>query len=203
MGVGAGAVGPGIYGVSTGGGGGSGTVTNVSVVTANGFAGTVANPSTVPAITLTTSVGTGGSPAITKANGTALSAAVAGTDYSAGTAGLATGVLKSTTGTGALSIAAAGTDYSAPLVATAVSASGNSAGNTFELVTTGASTITRTLPAPVANMVLAFKKVDSGAGTVVITHHAAETIDGANTFTLASQWQAINLISDGTNWFLY
>jgi hypothetical protein len=35
-----------------GGGGGSGTVTSVSVVTANGVSGTVANPSTTPAITL-------------------------------------------------------------------------------------------------------------------------------------------------------
>ena len=34
------------------GGGGSGTVTNVSVVSANGFLGSVANPTTTPAITL-------------------------------------------------------------------------------------------------------------------------------------------------------
>lgn len=59
-----------------GGGGGSGTVTSVSVATANGFAGTVATSTTTPAITLTTSV-TG----ILKGNGTAVSAAVAGTDY--------------------------------------------------------------------------------------------------------------------------
>lgn len=57
-------------------GGGTGTVTDVSVVTANGFAGTVADPTTTPAITLSTTV-TG----IVKGNGTALSAAVAGTDY--------------------------------------------------------------------------------------------------------------------------
>lgn len=57
-------------------GGGSGTVTSVSVVTANGFAGSVANPTTTPAITLTTSI-TG----LIKGNGTSLSAAVAGTDY--------------------------------------------------------------------------------------------------------------------------
>lgn len=37
----------------SGGGGGSGTVTSVSVVTANGISGTVANPTTTPAITLT------------------------------------------------------------------------------------------------------------------------------------------------------
>jgi hypothetical protein len=43
-----------------------------------------------------------------KGNGTAISAATVGTDYSAGTSGLATGILKSTTGTGALTIAVAG-----------------------------------------------------------------------------------------------
>lgn len=37
---------------SAGGGGGAGTVTSVSVVSANGFSGTVANPTTTPAITL-------------------------------------------------------------------------------------------------------------------------------------------------------
>ena len=59
-------------------GGGSGTVTTVSVVTANGFAGTVANAGTTPAITLTTTI-TG----VLKGNGTAISAATAGTDYMA------------------------------------------------------------------------------------------------------------------------
>lgn len=53
-----------------------GTVTSVSVVSANGLAGTVANPTTTPAITLSTTV-TG----LVKGNGTALSAASAGTDY--------------------------------------------------------------------------------------------------------------------------
>lgn len=57
-------------------GGGTGTVTSVSVTSANGFAGTVANPTTTPAITLSTSV-TG----VLKGNGMAISAATAGTDY--------------------------------------------------------------------------------------------------------------------------
>lgn len=77
---------------ATGGGGGSGTVTSVSVLTANGFAGTVANATTTPAITLSTSI-TG----LLKGNGTAVSAASAGTDYQApitltttGTSGAAT-----------------------------------------------------------------------------------------------------------------
>lgn len=55
---------------------GAGTVTSASVVSANGFAGTVANASTTPEITLSTSI-TG----VLKGNGTALSAASAGTDY--------------------------------------------------------------------------------------------------------------------------
>jgi hypothetical protein len=55
---------------------GTGTVTSVSVVSSNGFAGTVATATSTPAITLTTTV-TG----ILKGNGTAISAATAGTDY--------------------------------------------------------------------------------------------------------------------------
>ena len=55
---------------------GSGSVTSVSVVSANGFAGTVATSTTTPAITLTTTI-TG----LLKGNGTAISAAVANTDY--------------------------------------------------------------------------------------------------------------------------
>src|SRR6202453_3603934 len=61
---------------TSGGGGGSGTVTSVSVVSANGLAGVVATSTTTPAITISTSV-TG----ILKGNGTAISAATAGTDY--------------------------------------------------------------------------------------------------------------------------
>lgn len=61
-----------------------GSVTTVSVVSANGFTGTVATPTTTPAITLTTSV-TG----LLKGNGTAISAAVSGTDYAPATTGSA------------------------------------------------------------------------------------------------------------------
>lgn len=59
-------------------GGGSGTVTSVSVNSANGFQGSVANATTTPAITVSTNV-TG----ILKGDGTAMSAASAGTDYQA------------------------------------------------------------------------------------------------------------------------
>ena len=62
----------------------TGTVTSVSVVSANGFAGTVATSTTTPEITLTTSI-TG----LLKGNGTAISAAVSGTDYAPATSGTA------------------------------------------------------------------------------------------------------------------
>jgi len=61
---------------------GTGTVTSASVVSANGFAGTVATATTTPAITLTTSI-TG----LLKGNGTAISAATSGTDYAPATSG--------------------------------------------------------------------------------------------------------------------
>ena len=80
---------------------GSGTVTAVSVASANGFAGTSSGGAT-PALTLTTSIS-----GVLKGNGAAISAATSGTDYSAGTSALGTGILKSTTTTGALTIAVA------------------------------------------------------------------------------------------------
>ena len=83
-----------------------GGATSVSVVSANGLAGTVANPTTTPAITLSTTV-TG----IAKGDGTALSAAVAGTDYIVPPSG--TALLKANSG-GALANAVANTDYITP-----------------------------------------------------------------------------------------
>ena len=59
-----------------------GTVTSVSVVSANGLAGTVATSTTTPAITLSTTI-TG----LLKGNGTAISAATSGTDYAPATSG--------------------------------------------------------------------------------------------------------------------
>lgn len=105
---------------------GSGTVTSASVVSANGFAGTVANASTTPEITLSTSI-TG----VIKGNGTALSAATAGTDYCAATSG--SGILKGSSGN--TTTATAGTDYVAPAIATSFTATQSFIGSSSVLAT--------------------------------------------------------------------
>lgn len=110
-------------------GGGGGSVTSFSIISANGFYGSVATAGTTPVLTITTTV-TG----MLKGNGTAMSPATAGTDYSVGTSALATGILKTTTGTGSLSIAVAGdfpilnqsTTGSAAKLTTARTIAGNS-----------------------------------------------------------------------------
>ena len=91
---------------------GSGSVTSVSVASANGFAGTVATATSTPAITLSTSI-TG----VLKGTGAAISAATVGTDYLAPPSG--TALLKANSG-GALANATAGTDYLAPPSGTAL-----------------------------------------------------------------------------------
>jgi len=106
-------------------GSGSGTVNSVSVVTANGFAGTVATPTVTPAITLTTSI-TG----VLKGNGTAISAATSGTDYV-----VPSGSITGTSGglTGSPSITVTGVT-----VSSATNALGSSGSNT----TLGNNTVT-------------------------------------------------------------
>jgi hypothetical protein len=147
----------------------TGTVTSVSVTSANGFAGTVANPTTTPAITLSTTV-TG----LVKGNGTALSAASAGTDYVAPgaitTSGLtmSTGRLlgRTTASSGAVEEITVGTGLS--LTAGTLS---NSAPDQTVVLTAGTGisvsgtypsfTITNTAPDQIVSL--------TGAGTTVVT----------------------------------
>lgn len=45
------------------------------------------------------------------------------------------------------------------------------------------------------------KKIDSSANTVTIDPDGSETIDGASTLVLSSQWDYAVIISTGTTWW--
>ncbi len=76
--------------------------------------------------------------------------------------------------------------------------------STLYEVTTAASTITGTLLTAVGNsgQTIIFKKVDSGAGTVIVATTSAQTIDGLATYSLVNQWQLVQVVSDGSNWLI-
>ena len=67
-------------------GGGSG-VTNLTIISANGFAGSVATPTVTPAITLSTTVGSSGTPVVLQGNGTSIQSLALTTNIAAGVIG--------------------------------------------------------------------------------------------------------------------
>jgi len=150
---------------------GVGTVTSASVISANGFAGTVATDTSTPAITLTTSI-TG----VIKGNGTALSAATAGTDYIAPPSG--TALLKANSG-GALANAVAGTDYIAPSGALGTPSSGTLTNTTGLPISTGVSglgtNVATWLGTPSSANLITVVADETGSGVLVFNTNAALT----------------------------
>lgn len=110
---------------------GSGTVTSASVVTANGFQGTVATATTTPAITLQTSVASG---SLLKASSGSLVAATSNSDYLPATSGSA---IQKANGSGGLATAVAGTDYAAATTGTSAQLLANNGSGGFSNVTVG------------------------------------------------------------------
>ena len=145
---------------------GAGSVSSVSVVPANGLAGTVATSTTTPAITLRTTV-TG----LLKGNGTAISAAVSGTDYAPATSG--TSILYGN-GAGGFSNVTIGTGVA--FAAGTLSATGSSGSVT---------SVTGT--APVAS---------SGGTTPAISMAAATT--SVNGYLTSTDWTTFNNKGSGT-----
>ena len=64
---------------------------------------------------------------------------------------------------------------------------------------TAAGVVTITLPPSVADDMIIVKKLGTTAN-VIVDGDTAETIDGALTFTLTSQYASLTLIADGTGW---
>lgn len=168
----------------------AGTVTSTSVVSANGFAGTVATATTTPAITLTTTL-TG----LLKGNGAAMSAATAGTDYvtPTGSETLTNKTLTNPTITNYTE-----TPFTANTGTAITIALTN--GTVQILTLTGSPTIT--MPTAVAgkSFIIMLK---TGAGSFTVTWSTVKWPAGtAPTITsTASRQDVFSFFSDGTNWY--
>lgn len=174
-------------------------VSSVSVVTGNGFSGTVATATSTPAITLSTTI-TG----LIKGNGTAISAAVAGTDYLTPT-GSAAGLTafptlnQNTTGTAATisgigTVAHGGTGL-ATLTPYAVMAAGTTATGNMQQVS-GLGTAGQALVSNGAGALPTWQTISVSAGVSSITGTANQVIASASTGAVTlSLPQAIALTS--------
>lgn len=87
---------------------------------------------------------------------------------------------------------------------TSVSATYTAADEYIILVDASGANRTINLPAAsgVANRIYIIKKTDSSANTVTIDPNASETIDGATTKVLSAQYARIQIVCNGTNWFI-
>ena len=181
---------------ATAGGAGAGTVTTVSVASANGFTGAVATASSTPLITITTSV-TG----VLKGNGTAISAASAGTDYQAP-------ITLTTTGSSGAATFSANTlnipQYAGNVVGPATTT--DNAITRFD-TTTGKllqnSLVTITdlgaIVAPIAGSVIPFHYDNQAAFPSATTYHGAiahSHADGKMYFAHSGAWLALANTSD-------
>jgi hypothetical protein len=176
--------------------GSGGTVTAVSVSTANGLAGT-SSGGTTPALTLSTTV-TG----VVKGNGTALSAAVAGTDYLAPPSG--TAIMKANSG-GALANATPGTDYVAPGTATTFTATQTFQGSSSTLsavmsdaaepVTISATAATGTITYDTTTQSVLFYTTNA-TGNFTLNFRASS---GTTLNALLSTGQAVTVVFLNTN----
>jgi len=68
--------------------------------------------------------------------------------------------------------------------------------------TSAETTITLPTASSIAGRCYTIKKIDSSANAVVLDGNGAETIDGAANYQINLQWQAVTVISNGTNWLV-
>lgn len=71
------------------------------------------------------------------------------------------------------------------------------------ILVTASAAVTVNLPAAstMTGRVLVVKKIDASANNVTIDPNASETIDGATTRVLSTQWASVRFVSNGTSWF--
>lgn len=88
-------------------------------------------------------------------------------------------------------------------VATTTTQTGAYTASTDETVLADASgaAFTVTLPPPDNSTFVTVKKVDSSSNAVTVATPNTETIDGASSVSLSSQYDMVTVTSDGTNYF--
>ena len=87
------------------------------------------------------------------------------------------------------------------VVATAV----NYTPSVFEVVIVDAVGGARTITLPAIHEngnIIDVKKVDASINNVTVDGAGGDTIDGALTQTILSQWESIQMVSDGSNWYI-
>lgn len=190
---------------------GTGTVTSVSVTTANGVSGIVATPTTTPAISLTlgninpTSVNglvftnnavgfdiTGG--VTSKTLTVPLDASVSGTNT--GDQDLAAVTAVGATTTTAVTLAALSLGYVAKVADYGL-------GNSDYTVECTANSFNITLPTAVGITGRIYNIKDTGVGVITILTTGGETVDGqASGFWQLTQWVNMQVQSNGANWII-
>jgi len=72
------------------------------------------------------------------------------------------------------------------------------------LVNAASGAITITLPAAAvkANYFYRIKKIDSSVNAVTVKPNGSETIDGSTTMVIAFQYSCMDLVSNGSNWYI-
>jgi hypothetical protein len=75
---------------------------------------------------------------------------------------------------------------------------------TYQVIeTTGTLTVTLPTAVGISGRVYTIKKQDgAGGGTLTIATTSAQTIDGATTLIIKSQYVSTTLVSNGTNWII-
>jgi len=190
---------------AAGGGSGSGTVTNVSVVSANGFAGSVANATTTPAITISTTITgilSGDGTAISAASTTGSGAVVLATSPTLTTPALGTpSAIVLTSGTGlpvSTGISGLGTGVAAALGNTAGGAGGFALVGTTPPTGSAGGDLTGTYPNPtLAAIVTAGGPTGSATVAPIIIYDAKGRLTAVSSATITPAVGSITGLGTG------
>ena len=86
-------------------------------------------------------------------------------------------------------------------IATITGATTLGTGN-YTVLCNSASAFTVTLPAAASNTGRRYHIKNINTGIITVDGDGSETIDGATTATLATQFEAITIMCDGSNWHI-